>query len=179
MKLESYKDIIDLAKYRIGEIDEDEEIEYVIKNAINQSYLFDLSKIEERLSTSFISVVNGVATLPDDLNAIVEITPKLISGEYRRGNAIVSKREGTTFTLVYSIIPEPLVNDTDVPDLSSKAKYLLATYACFSFYTYKKKAQMIDVYYGEYQRGINELKIDDDNYDIVVQDVYEVSGDGE
>lgn len=152
----NFKDILDLTKNRIDELDEDEQIDIIIKNAINEAQI-EIAEIDTRFQTNYIPVINGAATLPDDLYKIEKITPELIEGEYQKGNAIFSDRN-TTFTIVYSSVPETLESDTDEPSISIKNHYLLSTYACYTYYSYKKKNNIAQIYLAEYQNALNKLK---------------------
>lgn len=168
-----YSELIELTKNRIDELDVDEQIDLIIENAINHSYLFDLSSLDSRVSSSYIPVINGIATLPDDINKIISINPSLEYGERRVGNAILSNRN-ITFTVIYTTVPTPLINDTDTPDLSEKYHYSMSTYACYEYFMHRKKNTLAQMFYDTYQRELNKLK---ENDDVGEEVVYDVVGD--
>jgi hypothetical protein len=168
--VETFKEIIDLTLKRVDEADAEADVLAVIKEAINHAYMFDLSKLDSRFNTAYIPVVNGIATLPDDIRDIKKITPNLLKTETRIGNAIFSDRS-VTFNVVYSAVPEPMVDDTDTPDLSLALRYLLSTYACFSYYSYRKKANIADMFKAEYESEKQSLLNSMDSIEETVQDV--------
>jgi hypothetical protein len=153
-------------------------IDSIVKNAINHAYMFDLCIKNPTVSTAYVPVVNGVAELPEDIDKIVSITPELIYGEKRTGKSILSNRD-TTFTITYTVVPEPLIDDTDIPDLSSKLRYLLSTFACYSYFTYKKKTDIAQMFLEEYRGQLNLLDESDSTGEEIVYDAIGGSTYGE
>jgi hypothetical protein len=169
----NFKEIIDLTKNRIDETDVDEQIDSIIKNAINHSYLFDLSIKDQHVKTAYITPVNGIATLPSDILKIINISPALTKGEYRVGNVIVSNRE-VDFTVIYSVVPKPMVSDTDKPSISERYHYSMSTYACAEYYNFKKKTSNAQIMADMYLNEISKLDSADDN--LGEETVYDVIG---
>lgn len=169
------KDIFDMTKRRIDETDTDEidtNLDNMIIDAINHSYIYELSKHDKRVTSAYIPVVNNIATLPDDIDYIEQISPALIFGERRIGNTILSARD-ITFTLIYSYIREPLSEMTDELEMSDKYKFLLSTYACYIYFQYRKKNQVADMYLNEYLTQIRNLYEDDNLGEESINDTYE------
>jgi hypothetical protein len=164
------RELINLTLERVGEREGNRRIDSVIKNAVNHAYLYDLSEKDKRLSTAYIPVINGLATLPEDINTIESISPSLIGGERRIGNAILSSRD-TVFTVTYSSVREPLVEDTDEPDLNQKYQYLLSTYACYEYYNLKQDNRA-NMFLNEYQNELEKILNGDNTGDETIQDVY-------
>jgi hypothetical protein len=162
-------ELLELTKNRIDETDPDSQIDIIVKNAINHAYLFDLSKKDKRFGKVYCPVVNGIATLPDDLLSIEGISPSLLTREKRKGNAIFSNRD-VTFEITYAKVPTPLA-DTDSPDLSNKYQYALTTYGCFAYFEYRKKVSVAEMFLNEYKMALSDWE-DDDFGEEIVNDVY-------
>jgi hypothetical protein len=167
------RELINLTLSRVGEKEGNRKIDSVIKNAVNHSYLYDLSPIDKRISTSYIPVINGKATLPDNIENIEKITPSLIYGERRTGNSILSERD-ITFTVMYSAFRDALVDDTDEPDLSLKLQYLMSTYACYA-YCELVNDNRASTFLNEYNTQINNISYDDNTGEEVIQDILDTS----
>lgn len=168
VQLETFLDIYNLVLGRVDEDTPDFPVESMIKDAINHAY-DQIVKRNRRYTSTVAVVVNGIATLPDDLVSIEKITPLLVSGEYRKGNAIFSPK-GTQFTIVYSASPERLVKDTDVPDVPKRFFYIMSSYACYVYYIYRKKPQIAPMYLQEYKGVIDDTE--EDNIPEIVEDYY-------
>lgn len=172
----TFKDILDITRNRIDEVDSSQQVDIIIKSAINDAYINELSKYDKRVSTANIPVINGTATLPDDIDSIESISPALIKGERRIGNVILSNRD-IVFYIAYSYIREELINDNDELDMSNKFKILLSTYACYLYFEYRKKTNIADMFLNEYNFKLSRL-VDEDNFgEEIVQDVYYNVGD--
>ena len=72
----NFKQLLDLTYNMIDEVDEDEQIEIIVKGAINEAYR-DLAKIDKRISTAYIPVIMGTITLPDNCLQVVSTSPEL------------------------------------------------------------------------------------------------------
>lgn len=158
--LKTFKDIVDLTKKRINETTTDEQVDTMVKEAVNHAYLYELSKLDPVITKTMCPAVNGSAVLPEDLEEIISVSPDLAYGERQLGRYLLSDRN-ITFTIVYKAIPEPLVNDDDVPELQSKYFYLLSTYACYAYFTYRKKSEAANLFMSEYLLQRNAIKPSD------------------
>lgn len=168
------KEILDLTKNRIDETDVDEQIDSLIKNAINHSYLFDLSIKDQHVKSAYVTPVNGVATLPSDILKVISISPALTKDEHRTGNSIISNRD-VDFTIIYSVVPKPMISDTDKPIVSERYHYCMSTYACAEYYNFKKKTQNAQLMLRMYQNEIDKLDSIDDYFG--EESVYDSVGD--
>jgi hypothetical protein len=166
----NFKEILDIARNIIDETDEDEQIDVILKSAINKAYI-DLSSVYKRLNNSYIPIVNKIATLPDDLIGIEYISPSLDSTDKRIGKNILTSKTGT-FELIYSYIREPLVNDTDEPDLDLALQYALAMYGCYKYSEYKKRDNMVQMFMQSYQNEVSNFLDRSDVQEEYIQDVY-------
>jgi hypothetical protein len=171
----TFKEILDLSKNRIDELDSTTQIDEILKSAVNDAYINELSRHDKRINKAFIPVINGTATLPDDLDMVESISPSLVKGERRVGNVILSSRD-VMFTIIYSYIRETLVNDADVLDISDKFKMLLSTYACYLYFQYRKKTSIAQMFLNDYEMKLAKI-FDEDNFgDETIQDVYASGG---
>lgn len=156
----NFGQILELTKNRIDELDQDDQIDAIIKSAVNKAYA-DLSEVVKTFTTAYVPVINGMATMPDDLNKVIKISPALEDGEFVDDKTIFSDRN-VTFTIVYSSIPEALVNNSDEPEIPEKYHYILSTYACYSYYLSKKRLDIAQVhlndYQGEFAKSKNTLR---------------------
>lgn len=171
-----FKDILDLTKNRIDELDSSAQIDVILKSAVNDAYIGELSRYDKRITSSIAPVINGMATLPDDIDTIESISPSLTGGERRIGNSILSSRT-VTFTIVYSYVREPLVNDTDVLDMSEKFKMLLSTYACYLYFQYRKKTSIAQIFLNDYEMKLAKMFDNDNTGEETITDVYESGGE--
>lgn len=144
----NYKEIQDIAYNMIDEVDLDDQIAVIVQSAINKAYL-DLCVKDKRITITYVPIIRGVATLPDDIISVERITPNLSTDDKRVGNNIITDKTGT-FSLVYSYIREPLINDTDEPDLHLSLQYALATYACYKYFEYRKKTDVASTFLTNY-----------------------------
>jgi hypothetical protein len=174
MLLKTFGDIVTLTKNLINQTDADEQIDIIVRTAINNAYMNELAKIDKRVIKTFVPIIDGVATLPDDILSIESLSPELNPGDSKIGNAILTSLEGT-FTLVYSYTREPLVDDTEEPDLNSKYFYPLALYGAYAYYKHRKKSNEEQSFYSSYRQAIEDLK-PNDNLPSKIKDVYNVFG---
>lgn len=158
----NFKEIIDLAYNIIDEVDYDEQVEIIVKGAINEAY-FDMAKIDMRLSTSYTPIIRKIATLPTDCIKVVEVTPALDSTDKVVGNSIITNKTGT-LEILYATPREELVNDNDEPDLHNTLIHNLANFACYKYWLHRKK---IDVANAFLQKYMNEKH----NFETMVKDM--------
>ena len=155
----NFKSIYEAVMNKCNIDTDDEQGIAVIKNGINEAYN-EISKEEYLTSKTPIPIINGVATLPEDLLSIIKIEPALDKGDFIKGSKIFTVNEGS-LTVTYSYLPEDLVNDNDEPEISLRYHKLLITYGCFSYFQFKKKDSVANSYYGAYQRGLNVFNKND------------------
>lgn len=143
-----FKEIIDLAYNIIDEVDYDEQVELIVKEAINEAYL-DMAKIDKRLSIGYIPIIRKIATLPQDCIKIVETTPQLSDSDKIVGNSIITDKSGI-FEILYATPREELVNDLDEPDLHNTLQRNLANFACYKYWLHRKKVQVAEAFLQKY-----------------------------
>ena len=160
MNLKTFGDIVTLTKNIINQTDPDEQIDIIVKTAINHAYMNELAKEDKRITKAFIPIINGVATLPDDIMSIERLEPALNPDDMKLGNAIITSLTGR-FTLIYSYLREPLVNDGDELDMNTKYFYPLALYGAYAYYKHRKKSAEEQSFYASYRQAILDLKVDD------------------
>lgn len=166
VKLNTFKDIIDLTLNRIDELEDtiDPQIEVIVKNAINQAYINDLSDIEKNPKVVVIESANGIVTLPSDLSVIESVSPPLAYGERRIGNVIFTNNlSATKYTICYTPLNKYMTLDDDVPNASDRAKYLLSTYACAEYFSYRKKPNIVAVFREQYDRNLGRMLQENDS----------------
>lgn len=144
----NFKQIIDLAYNTIDEVDYDEQIEIIVKEAINEAY-YDMAKIDKRLATAYAPIIRKVATLPLDCVSVIEATPELGDGDKIIGNSIITNKTGT-LEIVYATSREPLINDTDEPDLHISLQHNLSNFACYRYFLHRKKGEIADRFLNKY-----------------------------
>lgn len=152
--MDTFLDIVTLTKVRcnIADIDDYDEI---IKNGINQAYM-ELRRRVPYVVTTILIPVEGIATLPDDCQDVLSINPMPVTGFYVKGSNLFAETE-ESLTLTYTTVPEPLINDTDVPELPKKYWYGISSYGCYSYYLFKKKTDMSQAYYQAYVSNIASI----------------------
>lgn len=174
----TFGELMLLTQNRMSDSTGDEESVAVIKSAINQSYMIDICTVAPVLVSAIVPTINGLVTLPSDCINIVSLSPSLIDGEKRVGNYIVTKR-AVTFTVIYSAVPTPLVDDTDVIDLSDRYTYMMSTYGVYAYYTYRKKEAAASMFLNEYETLLSKIKFEttEDITEEFVSDYYTVEVD--
>jgi hypothetical protein len=154
----------------MNQTDADPQIDIIVKTAINHAYMNELAKVDKRVTRAYVPIINGAATLPDDILSIESITPEIKPGDRRIGNVILTSLTGV-FTLDYSYLREPLVNDTDELDLSKKYFYPLALYGAYAYYKHRKKSNEEQSYFVAFRQAIADLE-DSDNLPVTMKNVY-------
>lgn len=149
MQLNNFGDLITLTKKRCN-IETVSNFDSVITSALNQAYI-ELLKDDPQVSMTFAPTVNGVMTLPDDLDSIISISPEI--KHLNRVGKYIYVDSDKTYTIHYTLVPEPLVEETDMPGISKKYWYIMSTFACYSYYLFKKKQAEVNAFLNEYLRS--------------------------
>ena len=157
----NFKELVDLSYNTIDETDYDEQVESIVKNAINKAYL-DLSNIDKRVARTYVPIINGVATIPNNCNKIIKTTPKLTFEDKIIGGSIITDKEGV-IELLYSYTREPMIEDTDEPDLNITLQYALSTYACYKYFEYRKKMDVASGFLNNFMQEVNSFNSNMDN----------------
>lgn len=171
-------EILTTVKNRIDETDEDTQIDNIIETAFDYCYRRDLGKLDKRISTAYLPIINGVATLPEDLMDIEKITPSLGLTDRKVGNSILTDNTGT-FNLIYSYI-RTAPGDTEELDMDETLQYLIVLYCCIAYYEYKKRAETTQLYLNKYEMKKRQYIEDMQSYmEEGTQDVYGTTGSDE
>jgi hypothetical protein len=124
----------------INFIDEDTQVDMIIKNGINHFYMHDLAKISKNVQTGMIMPVMGLAKLPDDCLSVISIQPELNDDDYIiEGSDTIKTSHTELLTVIYNAFREPLSADTDIPEVNRKYWYPMALYGCYAYYMHRKK----------------------------------------
>ena len=162
----NFGEILDLAYNLIDETDYDEQVEIIVKNAINEAYA-DLCRKDKRLTIGYVPIVRGMATLPEDIISIELCTPPLSGADRRVGNAIITDKTGV-FEIMYSYTREPLVEDEDVPDLHQDLHRALAIFACYRYFMHRKKIEVAHMFLNNYDTEVFKYELNNTSNDIGV-----------
>lgn len=145
-------DLLNLAYNEIDEVDEDEQIEIIVKAGINEAYSILCNK-DIRLNRAYVPVINGIAELPEDFLTMVKCIPP-ITDERVVGKFILSGEEeieGGTYEVIYAYAREELKNDNDEPDLHITLQFALVQYACYKYFLHRKKVEVAMAFYRNYE----------------------------
>lgn len=124
------QDIINLTIDRL-DLKFDTDIENVLIASINEGYM-KLNKVNPRVITSYIPIINKVATLPDTLIKIISCSPAITEDDIQMGSNIITSKTGT-FEIVHTSLYEPLEDLDSEPELPTYLHSILSTYACYKF----------------------------------------------
>lgn len=167
----TFKEILDTVKNIIDETDEDAQVDIIIKQGINEAYR-DLAKVDKRVKIAYINIINGVAQIPTDCESVIKITPELTGDDRKMGNTIVTSKTGT-FTIIYSYYRDALIEEDDEPDLVLELQDALITYACYTYFKYRKKIDESVIFLNDYNNSKGEFNIrDEGTYNEQVEDIY-------
>ena len=152
----NFKQLLDLTYNMIDEVDEDEQIEIIVKGAINEAYR-DLAKIDKRISTAYVPVIMGAITLPDNCLQVVSTSPELTNEDKIVGNSIITNKSGIV-KMVYATSPEELIENEDEPDLNIFLHEALCLYACYKYMLHRKKVEESEYFLNRYIMKINNYE---------------------
>ena len=142
----------ELADTVIRELDEKQDVELItrIKSYINRGYK-ELAKAEGLEKTSRKNVTNGF-NKPEDLIRIIQVLDsnyKPLNFSYE-GQRIRLNYEGE-ITIVYSYIPDPLINDDDTPETNLANEEYMINYAKWLYNLVEEQEDIAKIYKVEYQ----------------------------
>ena len=157
----NFRELIDLTNNTIDETDFDEQIEAIVKNAINKAYV-DLSNVDLRVTRAYVPIINGVATIPTNCCKVISSNPKLDEKDRIDGYSIITEKEGV-LELLYAYTREPMIEDTDEPDLNTTLQYALTTYACYRYFEHRKKTDVANSFLNNYMQEVQSFNRDLDN----------------
>lgn len=136
--------------------DDDTDSIEILKADINEAYE-DISQFDKRINIVTLKTIKNKATLPEDINKIESISPELEDDEKIIGNTIITNSD-KTFILTYSYVKEPLIYDTDEPELNTKYHYAIYLKACALFLAHKGNVELSNYYNAFYERRREELE---------------------
>lgn len=142
----------------IDEIDEDEQIDIIVSNALNESYAL-LSRKDKRLTRAFLPIIQGVATLPTNCLDVIKVKPVLTGDDYVVGNSIVTTKTGV-LEVLFNYRRDRLVNTTDEPDLHENLQDAMIAYACYRYWEHRKKVEVSQLYLNNYAQIVGEYEPD-------------------
>ena len=158
----TFKEIVDLTKNRIDEVDEDEQIDIIVKNAINFAYSLLFVKVDNDIKTSSLTY-SDVIKLPSDLYSIIRLasgTTELNEFDYDlKGNFIIIRNSSlkSNLSISYSYYPAKLTADTDVINLKDIFCIALSIYASYVYYIYRKKTDVAAMLLNEWNGIVNNI----------------------
>lgn len=168
-------------KNMIDETDEDEQVNIIIKTGIDESYS-KMCKVDKKLNRAYLPIINGICQMPEDFISLAETKPKLNPSDKLIGSQILTSKKGS-LEVLYNYMREPLINDTQVPDIDLSLQNAMVNYVCYKYYQYRKKPQIAEMFLGSYNNTVQEYLVQkqeseetisyDEEY---VQDVYDLGG---
>lgn len=159
----TFEEIRELAMNMIDETDVDEQVDIIVNNAINKAYA-DLCKKDIRLTRAYIPIINGIASLPNNLIKVEKTKPVLSDGDKKVGNAILTEKKGV-IEVLYAYTREPLVELDDEPDLHINLHKTLAYYACYKYFSYRKKPEIARMFFEDFSNDLYSFVNDIENQD--------------
>lgn len=154
-----FREVIDLTNNIIDETDYDEQIEIIIKGAINFAYLTIATKIDKR-SDVIEFPYTKLYKLPKDCNSVVDI----FSGDYILSNIDYSIKADTVIfhtnkypniSLLYTKNITPLVGDNDVLDIDERYCFACAMYGAYAYSIHRKRIELAQTLLSDYNNIIN------------------------
>lgn len=159
----TFNEIRELAMNMIDETDVDEQVDIIVNNAINKAYA-DLCKKDIRLTRAYIPIINGIATLPNNLIKIESTKPSLSGNDKKVGNTILTDKSGV-LEVLYAYTREALKELTDEPDLHENLHRTLAYYACYKYFSYRKKPDIAKLFFEDFNNDLYSFINDIENQD--------------
>ena len=149
-----------LDRMRMESTDIEPNIEAQIKHSINRAYVIVAGK-NKQLLTDYLPVIQGVVELPKNIVGSVEYDPALSPTLDRIvGDSLLTKREdGEIFTIRYYATPEPLVAETDAPNIPTRLEECLILYPCFVYFLSKKRLDLASTYKMEFTEILDGSEI--------------------
>lgn len=157
----TFKEVLDMARNIIDEIDTDPQIDVILKSAINYAYLNIVNTIDKKSKTVEIPY-SKVYTLPKDCNSIVDI----FSGDYIlsmldysvKSNAVIFHKKYEVLTLLYTRTINILKADGDILDLDDRYGFACAMYGAYAYSVHRKRVELASVLLSDYNNLLNNKK---------------------
>lgn len=157
-----FKDIINIALYKVGEdvTEPDNDGLQVIKNAINQAYMLVRSISDKRTATDTLPYQKAIQ-LPEGVDEIINLSHDeygdLSPFEYSKIADVLyitSPIKDGNIQITYVKLPERLVDETDIVDISDKYANALGTYGAYAYRLYKRKYPAAQLLLSEFNQII-------------------------
>lgn len=156
------KQVMDLVNNIIDETDYDEQVDIIVKNAINYAYLTIASKIDKRSETVDL-VYTKVYKLPKDCNTVIDIFSDdyvLSSTDYsvKSDSIIFHNKEHLNLKLLYSKNISPLINETDILEIDDRYCFACAMYGAYAYSVHRKRIELAGLLLSDFNRLITTDK---------------------
>lgn len=149
-------DILNIVSKSLSIKEDDTSTRALIKNAANEAYMI-LCNVDKRISTAYIPIINGIATLPETSLGVVKCTPALSNSDRAYGNVIMTDKTGV-LEILYFYARELLVEDEDELDLHITLQQALINYICFIVSNTNGEQSKADGFYNAYLRNISQFE---------------------
>lgn len=142
----TFNDVLTTIRNLIDEPDVDEQIDSIVKNAVNYAYLMIVSKIDKR-STSKEITYSKYIKFPNDFVSLIDVLSGdeiLSRDEYSvKGDMLIfHTNRFNTMTLLYNKTIVPLVNGTDVLDIDDRYCFACAMYGAYVYSIHRKRTEL-------------------------------------
>lgn len=151
----TFEELKEVVFNTIDEIDEDEQIDIIVSNALNEAYAI-LSRKDKRLARAFVPIINGIANLPNNCLDIIKITPELENTDTIIGTNVMTDKTGV-LEILYNYRRDKLVNPTDEPDLHENLQDAMVAYACYRYWQHRKKAEVSQIFLNNYSQMVYDF----------------------
>lgn len=163
------QEVLELTNNIIDETDYDQQIETIVKNAINFAYLTIANKIDKKSELIPISY-SKVVKLPTNCTSVIDV----ISGDYVLSNIdysiksdsiIFHTKEYSDLKLLYNKNIAPLINGTDTLDIEDRYCFACAMYGAYVYSVHRKRIELASLLLSDYNNLLSnntttELEVD-------------------
>lgn len=160
----NFKEVLDMTRNIIDEVDVDEQIDVIIKNAINFAYLNIINKIDKKSETIDV-VYSKIYKLPSNCNSIIDIFSGdnvLSYVDYSvKSDVIIFHKKFDNLKLLYTKSVAPLVLDTDVLEIDDRYCLACAMYGAYVYSIHRKRIELASILLSDYNNLIKDNKTTD------------------
>lgn len=157
----TFKEVLDMARNIIDEVDVDSQIDVILKNAINYAYL-NISNTVDKKSKTIEIPYSKVYVLPIDCNSIIDI----FSGDYIlsmldysvKSDAIIFHKKHNPMTLLYTKTITPLKTDGDILDVDDRYGFACAMYGAYAYSVHRKRIELASLLLSDYNNILSNKK---------------------
>lgn len=154
----TFKEVLDMARNIIDEVDVDEQIDIILKSAVNFAYL-NISNTIDKKSKTVDFTYSKVYTLPTDCVSIIDI----FSGDYVlsmldysvKSDAVIFHKKYDTLKLLYTKTVTPLKADSDVLDIDDRYCFACAMYGAYAYSVHRKRTELAGLLLSDYNNILN------------------------